>query len=126
MQCLIHILSHEELQGIIIYDELKTLIRNYQTKEKILVRSLKVGIRYDLLSQEAFNFLKELKEVISGDEENGKKALDLREDVLLKIILHKDILDDEGKEMTAEVVEFETLMDHLFMKFQIRCPPMKT
>ena len=90
------------------------------------MRSLKVGIRYDLLSQEAFNFLKELKEVISGDEENGKKALDLREDVLLKIILHKDILDDEGKEMTAEVVEFETLMDHLFMKFQIRCPPMKT
>lgn len=115
---------HEELQGVILYDELKTLLKNYVKKEKMFLRSLKAGLRYDLINEEVFKFLQSLK-VLSESEDETKEGLDLKRDILGKAILKKDIIDDQGQEMSAEVVEFEPLMDHLFMKFQIRCPPMK-
>ncbi len=48
---------HEELQGVILYDELKTLLKNYVKKEKMFKRSLKAGLRYDLLSEDVLKFL---------------------------------------------------------------------
>lgn len=81
-------------------------------------------MRYDLINEEVLKFLQSLKVLTESDDET-KEGLDLKKDILGKAILKKDIIDDQGQEMSAEVVEFEPLMDHLFMKFQIRCPPMK-
>lgn len=70
---------HEELQGVILYDELKTLLKNYVLKEKMFKRSLSVGLRYDVLSEEALKFLQSVKALSIDDEESGKKGLDLRD-----------------------------------------------
>ena len=42
-------------------------------------RSLSVGLRYDVLSEEALKFLQSIKTLTVDDEESGKKGLDLRE-----------------------------------------------
>ena len=63
VQCLLHILVREDLEGVILYDELKSLIKNYIQKEKKFMKSISQGIRYDLLggSPELLAFIQQIK-----------------------------------------------------------------
>lgn len=48
IQCVLHILVRDDLQGVVLYDEFKSLIKNYLKKEKKFSKSISQGIRYDL------------------------------------------------------------------------------
>eukprot|EP00347_Sterkiella_histriomuscorum_P013870 403363052 len=125
VQCLLHILVREDLQGIILYDEFKQLLLNYAKKEKIFLKSVQQGIRYDLINQEILQFLQHVKQITVDIEETGVKGKSLTGEILQKVLINQKIVSGQGRESTVLVVDFETMLDHLFMKFSIRCPPMK-
>jgi len=50
LQCLLHVLAREDLQGVILYDEFKQVVKDYQKKEKVMRKSMELGIKYDSIS----------------------------------------------------------------------------
>jgi len=46
------VLAREDLQGVILYDEFKTSCKGLSKKEKVMRKSMELGIKYD------FNFLR--------------------------------------------------------------------
>jgi hypothetical protein len=52
----------------------------------------------------------------------GGEGLELKS-ILKPILMKKKVLGKNKSENIVEVVDFEALMDHLFMKHKIRCPP---
>ena len=48
---------------------MKTIVKNYLTKEKILSKSLKQGIRYDMIrSKDTLEFIAKVKRVKEGKD----------------------------------------------------------
>ena len=86
-----HILVREDLEGVILYDEFKSLIKNYIQKEKKFLKSVSQGIRYDLLggSPELLAFIQQIKQIVNPTDDEGNtdssRRQDLR-DVLGKVI----------------------------------------
>ncbi|CDW75229.1 UNKNOWN [Stylonychia lemnae] len=125
IQCLMHILIREELQGVILYDEFKALVSNYIKKEKVFQKSLQQGYRYDLINKDILDFFQHIKTLTQDNEEEQRQGKSLTNEILKKVIKNQTIQNKDGKQLKVQIVNFDDMLDHLFMAFTIRCPPMK-
>ena len=89
LYCLLHILVREtgdalaeseglnasaDSSGFILYRDVYTLVLNYLRKEKIMAKSVKLGLDYQVLTKATFDFLLRIKQVLNADEEKGDPA----------------------------------------------------
>jgi hypothetical protein len=55
-------------QDIVLFMDLHRLVKNYISKEKLMLESLRLGIDYRVLTQPTFSFLLQLKKSIKIDD----------------------------------------------------------
>ena len=102
-----------------------TLIRNYLRKEKIMKKSISLGLDYKILSKTTFDFLLRIKQALNNSDDKGKKQTDSSQD--FRQVFAKDIKTKRmNQQISVALIEFDDLFDGLFMKYKIKNPPKET
>ena len=135
----------------ILYDEFIGLVKTYMKKEPIMQQSQSLGINYDILSKESVEFLFRIRSSLmhdnnqninensaDEDEENfgASNSPDKRpqksvpahiREIFARILKRKNIQLSKSKAASSvEVMDFDHMLDILFMRLGIPCPGGKS
>ena len=121
LSCILHILEKEDMPDVVLFDDIKSILKNYSKKERLFKKSLDLGLRYDLINSESLEFIATLKNLNQQNDENQDKDIE----TIFKNIIELQTVKTLNDSKQVATIDFEQLIDFLFMKYQIRCPTQK-
>ncbi len=97
IQCLLHILVREDLQNVILFEEVSSMLKNFEEKESMHAAILQSGIKFQILTHEALEDLVKIKSLLEGDLST-----------ILKDITYEQVVKSKVKNSIAKVFQWSS------------------